>query len=160
MTTIPFTNVQNVAQTQNFAGRFVQPVNSVDRNYDCNQCEMKLQGAGTLALHVALRHGRQFYQDWVDKTFNAIQIAIQSERGEKLTFECQCPVDGCNQPVGDNQQLQDFHLMYSHARDENPQPYIDAYQRQRALWEQAYRDVRGWSQQDKVNMTTSMNSPF
>ena len=159
---IPFTNVQNVAQTQNFAGRFVQPMNSDDREYDCNQCAMKVHGAGTLALHVALRHGRQFYQDWVNKTFQALQMGIQEQRGEELKFECQCPVDGCTQPVGADQQLQDFHLMYSHARDMDSQPYVDAYGRQRTLWEQAYRDVRGWTQQDNARNTTAvaMAPPF
>lgn len=155
---IPFTSAHNQAQAQNFSGRFIQPINSIDRQYDCRDCGMTLKGAGTLALHVVLRHGRQSYMTWVERTFQTIQQRIEQARGAPICFEHQCPVPGCTQPVGDNQQLVDFHLMYSHARDADPKFYVEAYTRQRELWERTYSEVRGYTARNQVPVAVA--GPF
>lgn len=158
MTEIPFTGSQNQAQTQNFSGRFIQPIDSTQREYDCRDCAMKLKGAGTLALHVVLRHGRQSYVTWVERTFQTIQNRIEAERGTPVTFNHTCPVPECTHSVGDTQQLVDFHLMYSHARDAEPKYYIEAYNRQRELWERTYSEVRGYTARNQAPVVTA--GPF
>ena len=135
-----------------------QMIESSKRVYTCRDCQMQITGAGTLALHVLLRHGRQSYKTHVEKTFVTIQNSIAATT--PISFNNPCPVPGCNHMVGNTQQLVDFHLMYSHACDADPTPYISAYTRQREVWESTYRNVRGWTQQDANRNQVPMNNPY
>lgn len=125
---------------------------SSKEQYPCRYCNHVSVGSATLALHLALRHNRTSYANWVQKTFEAVlntRLLPKYGNPDATQFTNPCPIPECTALVGPGPEFVDLHIMYSHAHDPNPQPYIQAYGRQRDTFEQVYAEVRGWTNRNQ-----------
>ena len=118
---------------------------SDQRSYPCRvpNCPATVVGAGALAFHLSTRHTRLTYRQYVEQTL--FRIFQNNQPEEPLVFDKQCCVEGCIHPLSNNALVFDLHLLQRHPETPVAQ---QAFMRNQVALEQAYRDIRGWTEQD------------